>query len=156
MYVWIKNILNKFNFASEDGFNVLIAFHRLSGILYVGYDSKLTKTKIFSLIIYGLFIWSVVFIANTPCLMECFINKEQIGGNFSFYIFNFLITFLNIINIFTAIVYSTRGHKFKKLIKKLQSFVTDKKLCKQLRFLVYLNITLLSILFMAKFFIHKV
>jgi hypothetical protein len=144
---WAQKVFNKNNFLANDGFNILIGFHRIFGILYIGFDSKQTYFKQVLLIIYGLFIWSIVFILNTPCLLVCF---RKTGSDYSFYFFNFVLTSLNVVNIFTAIIFSIRGLRFQKLIEKLRKLAINNKSFKHLKIFVYLNVTILIIIIIVK------
>jgi hypothetical protein len=147
---WTQKVFNKNNFLADDGFNILVGFHRIFGILYIGFDSKQTYFKQVLLIIYGLFIWSIVFIFNTPCLLVCFLKKEQIGSVYSFYFFNFVLTSVNVVNIFTAIIFSIRGLRFQKLIEKLRKFSINNKSLIHLKIFVYLNVTILITIIIVK------
>jgi hypothetical protein len=147
---WAQKVFNKNNFLAGDGFNILIGFHRIFGILYIGFDSKQSYLKQVLLIIYGLFIWSIVFIFNTPCLLVCSLKKEQIGSIYSFYFFNFFFISFNFVNIFTAIIFSIRGLRFRKLIEKLRKFAINDKSLIHLKILVYLNVTILITIIIVK------
>jgi hypothetical protein len=147
---WAQKVFNKINFLVDDGFNILVGFHRVFGILYIGFDSKQPYLKQVLLIIYGLFIWSIVFIFNTPCLFVCSLKKELIGSIYSFYFFNFVLTSLNVVNIFTAIIFSIRGLRFQKLIEKLRKSAIDDKSFIHLKILVYLNVTILITIIIVK------
>jgi hypothetical protein len=147
---WAEKVFNKNNFLADDGFNILVGFHRISGILYIGFHSKETYLKQVLLIIYGLFIWTIVFIFNTPFLLDWFLKKEQIGIAHSFYFLNFVLIILNIVNIFTAINFSIRGLRFQKLIEKIRKFAINNKSLRNLKILVYLNVTILIALIIVK------
>ena len=136
-----------------DGFEILLYFHRMTGILYLGYGQSVTKWKQICLLAWGILVWMWVIIHNTPCLVTCF--HQQFKNILALYIFNATFVILSAINVFSAIVYTTRGHRFLLLIDDLNKSVVNKKSLKTLRIIVVLYIIVTIFTIIAKIALLK-
>ncbi|CAG2110009.1 unnamed protein product [Medioppia subpectinata] len=134
---------------NTDGFNTLVSFHRLAGILYLGYGPNQTLIKKTIWLAYGTAVWAIVGITNTPCMLECFLRKSEFTNIIGFYVFNTMFTIFNVCNLINALVVTVRGGDFYRLITNLQEFTIDGKSLRKLRIGVYMYI-MLSFLMMVR------
>ena len=142
---------DKINEITGDGFDTLVNFHRLGGILYIGYGKYTTKWRQICIILWGVLVWSWVTIANTPCLLACYMVEYKETHLTSFYLFNVMFITSTIANIFCSIVISIRGHRFQVLIEDLNKSVVNKHCLRTLKLIVILFIIISTISVLMKF-----
>ena len=147
-------ITDKMN-TSEDGFRILIRFHRLAGILYLDYDQNAKKWQRICLVLWAIFVWSLVALANIPCLLNCYTEEFKNINGINFYLLNVIFIVFMVINILSAIIYTMRGHAFRLVVEDMNKLVINKKYLKSLRLLLFLYITLSVLFILAKIIIIR-
>lgn len=125
----------------SNGFNIVVIYHRFSGIVYLGYGRCPSRLLKVVLIIWALFVWSLTFVLNTPCLIHCFFEKNNHVNQTGFVVFNTLFICFTINNIFTAFTISRRGQRIYKLIKSLNNLVINDKTLRKQKILAILLVT---------------
>ena len=134
----------------SNGFDILVTYHRISGILYLGYGRSQKRLYKLLLIVWGLFVLSLTTILNTPCLVHCFLDEKIYSGKFAFFLFNFIFGTSTANNIFSTIVISRRGRAFNKLIKSLNRLISDRKSLRKQKILTIIMVTYSVILVIIK------
>ena len=140
------DIIEKNDDSPGDGFDILVKFHRLAGVLYLGYGKSVKQWQNVGLIMWGVMVWSWVAIASIPCLLTCVTEKMKNITQTNYYLLHFSFVVFMVSNIFSAVVFTLRGHRFRLLIEDLNKSVVNRKSLKTLKYIVILSI-IISFLF---------
>jgi len=162
----MRNLL-KYSFNSSkqknnlDKFDLIVQIYRFVGITYYGYNKPESKLKHILYAIYNFFMYLIVLIISSPCLLSSFnCNQNQNKKFFNKDIgLNQLMVYLivrDIIGIASSLIYSTRGQQFRELIEELRNLFNELngslKLFKHLFLQIFLFI-LLSIITIIGFIV---
>src|SRR5579883_1989715 len=103
----MNKIISKFlqnNNNKNDAFEILVYYHRLFGIEYVGYKNTKFNIKNAVIVIYGIILGIIILIVNTSCLLFCRDKRSILGGTLAMIIHHISLLLMTCSNLFAMII----------------------------------------------------